>query len=108
MSNYKAAFIIPVSAKKVLDEYGWSFETKDRLQVKVLDILKKNFYLKEMEKYLGIEVYVGDGIKINVAYDASALIEEISVQLWTVSADELKKAFDGQDLGAEIFIPSEV
>jgi hypothetical protein len=108
MSTYKAAFIIPVSAKKILDEYGWSFETKDRLQVKVLDILKKNFFLREIEKYLGIEAYSGDGIKINVAYDENALIEEISIQLWTVSADELKNAFDNTDLKIEIFIPSEV
>lgn len=108
MSTYKAAFIIPVSAKKVFDEYGWSFQTKDRLQVKVLDVLKKKFFLKEIDKYLGIEAYVGDGVKINVTYDTNALIEEIFIQLWTVSADELKSAFDNQDLGIEIFVPSEV
>lgn len=107
MSTYKSAFIIPKLARKILHESGWTFETEDRLKIDVLNILREKFSLKEMEKYLGIEVYVGDGIKVSVVYDENHLIEEISIQLRTVSPDELKIIFHNTNFGIEIFVPSE-
>ncbi len=107
MANcYKAAFLIPASAKKILDDTGWVFETEDRLRPEVLDVLKQVFLLEQKETYLGIGVYVGNGIKVDVIHDAAGLIEQISIQLWTRTTEELTKAFhEGEFDDMEIFVP---
>ncbi len=106
MAGYKAVFLIPASAKKIFDDTGWAFETKNRLRVTVLDALKQAFLLQFAERYLGIEAYVGDGVKVNVIYDEEGLIEHISIQLWERTAKELKEAL--HEFGdVDIFIPSD-
>jgi hypothetical protein len=103
---YKAAFLIPSSAKKTLDEEGWLFEAEDRLRPEVLNVLKRAFNLEIKEAYLGIVAYVGDGIKVNVIYDEAELIEQISVQLWTRTTEELTKVFCEKEFeDVEIFVP---
>ena len=52
---YKSAFLIPASANKILDDTGWKFETRDRLQPEVLDVLKRKFLLEQKETYLSNE-----------------------------------------------------
>lgn len=107
MSSYKSAFLIPRFAKKILEETGWIFETKDRICPEALEILKRTFSLEHEKSYLDIESYIGDGIKVNVIYDDEGLIEHISIQLWKRSTKELIMAFDGSDLNSiDIFIPS--
>lgn len=107
MSTYTAAFVIPASANKSFDEYGWSFETEDRLHVEVLDALKTKFCLEETEMYLGIDAYKGNGVKVNVSYDEKLLIKEIFIQLWSLTSDQLKTCLADISSNVEIFIPSE-
>jgi hypothetical protein len=105
-NRYKAAFLIPASAKKTLEDAGWLFETEARLRPEILDRLKQVFSLEEKETYSGIVVYVGDGIKISVIHDDADLIEHIAVQLLTRTTADLSKAFhEGAFDDIEIFVP---
>jgi hypothetical protein len=64
------------------------------------------FNLEVKETYLGIVTYVSDGIKVSVIYDESKLIEQIYVQLWSRTIEELTKAFSEKSFDdLEIFIP---
>jgi|688.fasta_scaffold1132676_2 hypothetical protein len=105
---YQAVFLIPVSTKKILGDTGWLFKTENRLRPEILDVLKSFFVLEEKETYLGIVAYIGNGIKVNVIYDEVGLIEQISVQLWTKTIEELTKILydEGFD-DVEIFVPKE-
>jgi hypothetical protein len=82
-NSYKAAFLIPKSSKKILDDSGWLFKSKKRLSTDVLDTLKKVYFLIEKRKYLGVAEYVGYGLKVVVSYDEAGLIESIFIQLHT-------------------------
>jgi hypothetical protein len=107
-NSYKAAFLIPKSSKKILDDSGWLFKSKKRLSTDVLDALKKVYFLIEKGKYLGVVEYVGDGLKVVVNYDGVGLIEGIFIQLHTRDSGELKKALLGVGLkDVELFLPEE-
>jgi hypothetical protein len=107
-NSYKAAFLIPKSSKKFLDDSGWLFKSKKRLSADVLDTLKKVYFLSEKGKYLGVVEYVGDGLKVVVSYDGAGLIESIFIQLHTINSGELKKVLLEVGLkDVELFLPEE-
>jgi len=106
MANYKSAFLIPLSAKKVFDDVGWLFETDDRVRPEVLSFLKRMFCLEQEKSYLGIAEYVGSEVKANVIYDDAGLIEQIYIQCSERARDELMKVFASEKFGdVEVFIP---
>lgn len=106
--QYKAAFLIPVTAKKVLNSSGWLFDTDIRIRPEVFNSLKQAFMLEKKEEYEGIVKYIGDGIKVNLINDKNGLIEHIYIQLITKTAEELNAFLQKEgDNDIELFIPKQ-
>ncbi|MBT9096810.1 hypothetical protein KFZ76_03670 [Methylovulum psychrotolerans] len=104
--KYKAAFIIPVGAKKTLDEDGWEFETSKRLSAELSVFLVDALNLRFLESYCDSDTYTNDSIKMTVIYDHDKLIEFVYFQLIGNGLITLKTVFSGDILGnSELFIP---
>ncbi|MGZ8171874.1 MULTISPECIES: hypothetical protein [Methylobacter] len=104
--KYKAAFIIPVGAKKTLGEDGWEFETSQRLPTELSTFLVNELNLKFLESYSDSDIYINESIKMTVAYDHDKLIELVYFQLVGDALITLKTVFAGDILGnSELFIP---
>jgi len=107
--KYKAAFIVPVGAKKVLGEDGWEFESSVRLSEEIKDYLIQSLRLSFLESYLGIESYVDGDIKMSVIFDDQKEIENIHFQLYGGSLAVLSEACQSSRLSskAELFVPQQ-
>ncbi len=105
--KYKAAFIIPIGAKKVLGEDGWEFETSSRLSSEINEYLVKALKLRFLESYLGIDSYVDDDIKMSILFDDQKQIESIHFQLYGDALTVLSEVCQGGKISdeAELFIP---
>lgn len=78
--KYQAAFIVPVGAKRVLNEGGWEFKTSNRISPKICEYLISSLQLKLLESYLGLDDYVGEKMKMSVVHDAQNNVESIYFQ----------------------------
>ena|SRR5689334_462294 len=107
-TQYRAAFVIPRGAKKVLGESGWEFDSQNRLPDSIKDSLVSVLKLKPLQRYLGIESYADEhSMKMSVIYDDSHQIENIYFQLHGDALMRLVDYFNSQGLedGCELFIP---
>ncbi|MBY0248872.1 MAG: hypothetical protein K2Q17_14510 [Nitrospiraceae bacterium] len=106
-STYRAAFIVPIGANKILGEDGWEFQTQKRITVVAKEFLISALKLRFLESYLGIDAYIGDNIKMSVIYDDACQIESIAFQMYSDSVTVLSKAFIAGKLSneSELFIP---
>ena len=107
LNKYTAAFLIPVSACKMLGEDGWEFESSERLPIEVAEYLIAALRLNFVEMYSGIKRYIGDHIGMSIFLDDNNEVDNIYFQ---VSEDSLKALSDlCQDpqvsLKAEMFVP---
>ncbi|MBL4953533.1 hypothetical protein JK635_15170 [Neobacillus sp. YIM B02564] len=103
---YKAAFLVPASAKKKLDDLGWEFETKDRLPSELVEVLVRYFGLGFKENYVNTDVYVGKGVKMIVFKDDCGLIEQIYFQLFDGNVEKLRNVSVFKSFkNVELFIP---
>lgn len=107
--KYQAAFIVPVGAKRVLNEGGWKFKTSGRISPKICEYLIKSLKLKLLESYLGLDDYGGEKMKMSVVHDAQNNIESIYFQLYEDALDALSKVCQGGKIpaGVELFIPQQ-
>ena len=107
--KYKAAFIIPRGAKKVLGEYGWEFETSKSVCSEVSEYLVNSLHLKLLEKYFGLDDYVNESIKMSVVYDDYENIENIYFQLYEDALTDLLKVCQNVNAleNVELFIPEQ-
>jgi hypothetical protein len=103
---YDAAFLIPTSAIPRLTDYGWEFESVERLPVDLISVLSKAMSLHRTESYLAMEVFEGKDIKLTSTLDAAGLIEHISVQIRGSSRDEILAALrKASGTGVRLFVP---
>lgn len=104
---FKAAFVVPHGAKKVLGESGWEFDSEERVPPSIKDSLVTVFKLKPLQSYLGIESYGDDKMKMSVIYDDSHLIENVYFQLRGDAMMGLVDYFNSHEQtgGCELFIP---
>ena len=104
--KYKAVFIIPIGANKVLGNDGWEFEGMNRLSIEIKNYLIESLRLVFFESYLGIDSYIGDDIKMSVVFDDQNQIESFHFQLYGDSLAVLSKVcHDSRVLSeAELFI----
>jgi len=109
LGKYKAAFIIPVSSRKILEETGWEFDTEKRLPDEVLDFLTVALNMKFSEKSSGMSIYVGENMKATVFYDDHGKIEHVYFQIFQKNEGVLSSAYQASPLTmcSELFIPSE-
>lgn len=105
--KYKAAFIIPAGAEKVLGEDGWEFESSSRLSLGVKEHLIDALELKFQESYLGIDSYIEGNVKMSVFYDDESQIESIHFQLYEDALAVLSEVCQAGGIAneAELFIP---
>lgn len=62
--QYKAEFIVPIRASRILGEDGWEFESSERLSKNLCNHLIENLRVKFIEEYCDIIKYAGEGIRI--------------------------------------------
>lgn len=105
---YKSLFLLPLSTKKKLGEYGWEFTSTKRIPKEVLPYLEDELLLKEREYRLGMKIFVGDGIQLTAIYDDNFDIENIAMQLRTVSVERIKTILHRRHFNVDIFVPSSV
>lgn len=107
--KYKAAFIIPIGARRNLCEDGWEFETSSRISPEVSKYLIKTLKLKLLESYLGLDDYVGENMKMSVVHDEQNNIESIYFQLYEDALTALSKVCQSEKLTAdvELFVPQQ-
>ena len=105
--KYKAAFIIPAGANKVLGKDGWEFESSVRLLEEIKDYLIQSLKLSFFESYLGIESYIDDDIKMTVIFDDQNEIESIHFQLYGDSLAVLSEVYQNSRIfpKTELFVP---
>jgi len=105
--KYKAAFIVPVGANKILGEDGWEFETSKRIPSEIKDYFIEPLNLRFLESYLGIESYEDGNIKMTVIFDSQGEIENIHFQLYQDVLSVLSKICQGGKVSAEVelFVP---
>jgi hypothetical protein len=106
-TKYKAAFIVPIGANRVLGEDGWEFESPARLSKNIGDDLIETLRLTFLEEYSGIRKYAGEGIGMSIMFDDNQEVEIIYFQLSggaLASLSEIRQCIDASS-GAEIFVP---
>lgn len=107
--KYKAAFVIPRDADKVLSDDGWIFESSKRISDELKRYLIGYLQLMFLERYLGIEVYEKSGIKMSILLDDNQQIESIYFQL-VGESDSLASLTDAcksyrNSSEVELFVP---
>jgi hypothetical protein len=104
---FKAAFVVPHGAKKVLGESGWEFDSQECLPASIRNSLVTAFKLQPLQSYLGIESFGNEKMKMSVIYDDSHGIENIYFQLHGDGIMALVDYFNSCGLGGgcELFIP---
>ncbi|MPQ69202.1 MULTISPECIES: hypothetical protein [unclassified Pseudomonas] len=107
--KYRAVFVIPVGALKVLGEQGWEFFSEERLSSELEGFYVESFHLKNKESYLGLRAYEGAGVKLLVESDSELCTEFFYFRFYEGSFSDflevLKKA-QAVEVN-EVFIPDE-
>ncbi|RAU39808.1 MULTISPECIES: hypothetical protein [unclassified Pseudomonas] len=105
--GYKAAFIVPIGARKILGEDGWEFESSVRLSKDIGDGLIKTLKLTFLEEYSGIRKYAGEGIGMSIVFDDNQEVESIYFQLSGGALASLSEIYQCVNASseAEIFVP---
>ncbi len=105
--RYRAAFIIPVGAEKVLGEDGWEFKLSSPISLEVSEYLIKSLGLRLLESYLGLDDYINKKIKMSVIHDDIGCIESIYFQLYDDALTILCEVCESSEMptGVELFIP---
>ncbi|MEX5540953.1 hypothetical protein VRC24_11560 [Pseudomonas poae] len=106
-NQYKAAFIFPIGATKILGEDGWEFESSERLSKNISNYLIETLKLKFLEEYSGIKKYEGEDIRMSILLDDTQEIESIYFQLSGGALTSLSEICQsiGISSEAEIFVP---
>lgn len=107
MKRYKAAFIIPINAKKVLTDDGWVFESNNTLPPNVTYFLMKNLNLKLDEEYLGIRSYSNERYQAVVSLNDDNEIEYIQIKVYGDYMELLLREYRKFNISeyAELFVP---
>ncbi|WP_024679773.1 hypothetical protein [Pseudomonas syringae] len=104
---YRAVFVIPVGASKVLGDYGWEFNSLERLPESIGEYLVKCLGLKFEEEYAGIKKYTDGQINMSIFLDDNNEVESVYLKVFESFLAEIYKACQNEEVfsGAEIFIP---
>ncbi len=105
--QYKAAFVVPIGATKILGEDGWEFESAERLSKNIGNYLIGTLKLNFLEEHSGIKKYAGEDIRMSILLDDTQEIESIYFQLSGGALASLSEICQRMDVSseAEIFVP---
>ncbi|MFG0541604.1 ParB N-terminal domain-containing protein [Pseudomonas sp. YQ_5] len=105
--QYKAAFIVPIRASRILGEDGWEFESSERLSKNFCNHLIENLRVKFIEEYCDINKYAGEGIRMSLLLDDNQEVEVIYLQLSVEALASLSEMCQSIDISseAEFFVP---
>lgn len=105
--KYEAAFLVPKGTDRTLGEDGWIFTGAEHLGADVVDFLVVLLGLSLMEKYLGMDRFVGDSLQATVVRDDEGEIEHVYFQVYDDARKKLEEAFITSELvgSCELFFP---
>lgn len=105
--KYQAAFIVPIGARKILEDDGWEFDSAVRFPEGIKDYLIKSMGLKFIENFHGVERYSDGSLNMSIIFDDENKIESFYFQLYGDSLKRLKGLFQSSIifLEAELFVP---
>ncbi|AAY38760.1 hypothetical protein Psyr_3729 [Pseudomonas syringae pv. syringae B728a] len=108
--SYQAVFIVPTGASKVLGDYGWEFNSLERLPESIGEYLVGCLGLKFEEEYAGIKKYTNGQINMSIFLDDNNEVESIYFQAFESFLAEIYKACQNEAVfsGPEIFISEEL
>ena len=75
--RYRATFVIPLDAHRVLGDAGWEFFSSNRIPQDVVDVLMAELVLVKSGAYLGMEEFSGENAKATVLLDEQGQVESI-------------------------------
>lgn len=108
--SYQAVFIVPTGACKVLGDYGWEFNSLEKLPESIGEYLVRYLVLKFEEEYAGIKKYTNGQISMSIFLDGNSEVESIYFQVFESFLAEIYKACQNEAVFSrtEIFIPEEM
>jgi len=107
--KYKAAFILPVNAKKILAESGWEFDSKEYISDDIEFFLTQELNLCFTESWQNTKCFSNENIEASIEYkEDKKHIRFIYFQIYHDEMASLKNAFFSSNLkDTQLFIPSE-
>jgi len=104
--KYVAAFLLPSDTVKKMDKDGWTFCSKNKINLNAIKFLKHVLKLELSETYLGIEQYRSNKYQASVEYDDDGGILNIAFQIYSDDAD-LEKIYLASKYGnsGHLFFP---
>ena len=106
-NKYKAVFLIPKNAKRVLGDDGWEFSSDTHLPKNIIDFVTSNLSLSFEESYLGIDSYKSNQMKASVIKNESLEIEHVYIQVFDENIKALSEGVQKSVFSceAELFSP---
>lgn len=89
--KYRATFVVPLGAERILGDAGWEFFSSDRIPQDVVCLLMAELSLTKSDAYLGMEEFSGENAKANVLLDEQGQVEAIYL-----------KAYEDRDIHGEL------
>lgn len=83
--RYKSAYIIPKGTKKTLTQWGWDFDTKNRIPNLLEKIVSNN--IPFLEEYTETTVYENDQLKIDFMKDSFSNIEIVWLRFYGIDPE---------------------
>ncbi|MDU8420601.1 hypothetical protein RYA60_20315 [Pseudomonas syringae] len=90
--SYQAVFIVPTDASKVLGDYGWEFDSLERLPESIGEYLVGCLGLMFEEEYAGIKKYTNGQISMSIFLDDDNEVESIYFQAFEIFLAKIYKA----------------
>jgi len=80
--SYRATFVIPKGAHRMLCDTGWEFSSLDRIPQDIVDVLMAELALVETDAYLGMQEFSGKYAKATVLLDEQGQAENIYLRAY--------------------------
>ena len=108
--DYRATFVIPLGARRILGDGGWEFFSRNRIPQEIVGALMADLALVESDSYLGMQEFFGEHVKAIVLRDKQGQAETVYFRAYGDRDvhDELLRALSAlRNRGAvEVFSPS--
>lgn len=76
-SKYRATFVIPSNAQRMLGDAGWEFSSQDRIPDSVVKFLMAKLALEKSDEYLDMEEFSGENAKATLLFDENHSVEHV-------------------------------
>lgn len=108
--KYKSYFVIPSDASRILEDYGWEFNSAKRIPRELVDSLLSTLRLEKTAVDLGMERFSGTDADATVFLDESGEVEHIYLRTYRERdiGKELQELLSDKLSDLEVFDPRTV